>query len=71
MIMKVELPLLDCPFCGNKAELYRRTSDGLGAFDYYEVGCFNHKCSVMPQVSADTETIAQSRWNKRNGKDAT
>jgi hypothetical protein len=68
---KIELNLLNCPFCGEKAELYRGTSDGLGAFDYYEAGCYNHNCSVMPQITADTEIIAQRRWNKRNGKDAT
>lgn len=57
-----QLPLLDCPFCGN-APTVRRNEQ----FGYTDVFCPNLLCSVTRMSRADNDGhIAIQAWNNRS-----
>jgi hypothetical protein len=58
-------PLLECPFCGDKARLIEYHGSGS---DRWSAECRNTRCFVQPVTQRDTKHRVVAMWNSRNGR---
>ena len=61
-VLDIEKKLRPCPFCGGRAKLYFLFDIG-----WWQVGCYNLNCIIMPKANLDTSNLDKivEVWNKR------
>lgn len=53
-----------CPFCGQKPKFATNAYS-----EVTEIWCANPKCFVAPSVRAQSQYLAITRWNMREGEE--